>query len=46
MKRVIDTPEATDGIVSVCDKLLSSLRRAETNARDMLARLGRMTKIK
>jgi DNA-binding transcriptional MerR regulator len=45
IKQVIDTPEETDDIVSVCDKLLTSLRHAERNARRILAHLDEMKKI-
>ena len=45
LRRVIDTPAATDEIITACDKLLTSLRAAEQNARAMqqqLAVLGRL----
>jgi len=35
IEEAIDTPKETDDIISVCDKLLTSLRRAEENAEDM-----------
>lgn len=42
IREVIDTPECDDDIISVCDKLLSSLRYAEQNARMMLIQLKKM----
>jgi len=39
IEEAIDTPKETDDIISVCDKLLTSLRRAEENAEDMLVLL-------
>ncbi|MGG6311911.1 MerR family transcriptional regulator [Paenibacillus macerans] len=42
LRQVIDTPEENDEIVSVCDKLLTSLQEAENNARLMLERLEQM----
>ncbi|MFC4305632.1 MerR family transcriptional regulator [Cohnella boryungensis] len=42
IREAIDTPEEYDGIISVCDKLLTSLQYAEKNARIMLARLEEM----
>ncbi|WP_330932672.1 MerR family transcriptional regulator [Enterococcus sp. BWR-S5] len=33
IKNVLDTPDSSEDIVSVCDKLLSSLEQAKTNAR-------------
>ena len=44
IREVIDTPGENDDIVSVCDKLLTSLEYAENNARDMLVHLGKMKK--
>ncbi|MHA6531886.1 MerR family transcriptional regulator [Paenibacillus sp. BAC0078] len=44
IREVIDTPQAHEGIISVCDKLLTSLRYAETNARSMLLHLEEMKK--
>jgi len=41
----IDTPKETDDIISVCDKLLTSLRCAEENAEDMLVLLSKMKNI-
>lgn len=37
--KIIDTPEETESIISVCDKLLTSLRTAEKNAEDILVML-------
>jgi len=45
ISKVIDTPEETDDIISVCDKLLTSLRYAEENAENMLVLLGEMKNI-
>lgn len=42
IKAVIDTPRETDDIISVCDKLLTSLRYAEKNARGILLHLEKM----
>ncbi|SYX83124.1 MerR family transcriptional regulator [Paenibacillus alvei] len=42
IREAIDTPEETDDIISVCDKLLTSLQYAENNARVMLTHLGEM----
>lgn len=42
IREVIDTPGEHDDIISVCDKLLSSLTFAETNAGKMLSQLKRM----
>ena len=39
IEEAIDTPKETDDIISVCDKLLTSLSRAEENAEDMLVLL-------
>ncbi|MFD1177113.1 MerR family transcriptional regulator [Paenibacillus puldeungensis] len=44
LREVIDTPGEDDDIVSVCDKLLTSLQAAETNALQMLVQLGQMKK--
>jgi DNA-binding transcriptional MerR regulator len=44
IRTAIDTPAADDDIISVCDKLLTSLRLAEHNARTMLLDLERMKK--
>ena len=45
ISKVIDTPKETDDIISVCDKLLTSLRYAEENAENMLVLLGEMKNI-
>lgn len=42
IREAIDTPEETDDIISVCDKLLTSLQYAENNARMMLTHLEKM----
>jgi DNA-binding transcriptional MerR regulator len=44
IRQVIDTPKESDDIVSVCDKLLTSLRYAEQNAELMLSQLKKMKK--
>ncbi len=44
IRQVIDTPKENEDIISVCDKLLTSLRYAEQNAEAMLAHLGKMKK--
>ncbi|MGF7059051.1 MerR family transcriptional regulator [Brassicibacter mesophilus] len=44
IKDVIDTPEENDDIISVCDKLLTSLRYAEKNAQSILVQLEKMKK--
>ncbi|WP_019911268.1 MerR family transcriptional regulator [Paenibacillus sp. HW567] len=44
IREVIDTPQDDEGIISVCDKLLTSLRYAATNARSMLLHLEEMKK--
>lgn len=46
IKEIIDTPEQGEDIVSVCDKLLTSLRYAEENAQDLLVQLNKMKKYK
>lgn len=42
IRNVIDTPEKSDTIISVCDKLLTSLHCAEQNAQAMLVHLKQM----
>jgi len=42
IKAVIDTPGETDDVISVCDKLLTSLRYAEKNAGSILLHLEKM----
>jgi len=44
IREVIDTPKENDDIISVCDKLLTSLRYAEKNAQSMLIHLEKMKK--
>lgn len=42
--KIIDTPNVDDDIISVCDKLLTSLNHAEKNADDILIQLQSMKK--
>lgn len=44
IREAINTPGENDNVVSVCDKLLTSLRYAGENAHDMLTQLKRMKK--
>jgi DNA-binding transcriptional MerR regulator len=44
IRHVIDTPKENEDIISVCDKLLSSLRYAEQNAEAMITHLEKMKK--
>ncbi len=44
IRQVIDTPKENDDIISVCDKLLTSLHYAEQNAKVMLSHLEKMKK--
>ncbi len=44
IRQAIDTPKENDDIISVCDKLLTSLHYAEKNAQAMLAQLKKMKK--
>ncbi len=44
IRQAIDTPKENDGIISVCDKLLTSLDYAEQNAKIMLGHLEKMKK--
>ena len=44
IRQAIDTPKQTDDIISVCDKLLTSLRYAEQISKVMLAHLEKMKK--
>ena len=44
IRQVIDTPKESDDIISVCDKLLTSLQYAEMNAQSMLIQLEKMKK--
>uniref|UniRef100_UPI0022E1EB31 MerR family transcriptional regulator n=1 Tax=Eggerthella sinensis TaxID=242230 RepID=UPI0022E1EB31 len=42
IERVLDSPDPDDDILSVCDRLLTSLDAAERNAFEMIALLERM----
>ncbi|WP_308531220.1 MerR family transcriptional regulator [uncultured Paenibacillus sp.] len=42
LRQIIDTPEEGDDIISVCDKLITSLHYAEQNAKKMLGQLEKM----
>ena len=42
MREIIDNPPEDDDIISVCDKLITSLKSAEANAELMLNQLNRM----
>lgn len=44
IREVIDTPKENEDIISVCDKLLTSLKYAENNAEMMLRQLEKMKK--
>lgn len=44
IREVIDTPSENEDIISVCDKLLTSLRYAEKNAQSMRTQLEKMKK--
>lgn len=44
IRQIIDTPKENDDIISVCDKLLTSLQYAEQNAKIMLSYLDKMKK--
>ncbi len=44
IRQIIDTPKESDDIISVCDKLLTSLHYAEQNAEIMLSHLEKMKK--
>ncbi|SHN56619.1 MerR family transcriptional regulator [Desulfitobacterium chlororespirans] len=44
IRQVIDTPKESEDIISVCDKLLTSLHYAEQNAETMLSHLEKMKK--
>lgn len=44
IRQAIDTPKESDYIISVCDKLLTSLYSAEQNAEIMLLQLNKMKK--
>ena len=45
IRKVIDTPEESEDIISVCDKLLTSLSEAETLANAMEIQLNKMKKL-
>ncbi|WP_273327997.1 MerR family transcriptional regulator [Vallitalea guaymasensis] len=40
IKEVLNTPKATDDIISVCDKLIISLNAAENNAKSIIQQLN------
>lgn len=42
IKQVLDTPQESEDIISVCDKLITSLKAAEGNAQQMLLHLEQM----
>ncbi len=44
IRKIIDTPREDDDIVSVCDKLLTSLKNAELNAQELITQLKKMKK--
>lgn len=44
LREVIDTPKENDDIVSVCDRLLTSLNNADKNGQSMLVHLRSMKK--
>lgn len=44
IRMIIDTPKENDDIISVCDKLLTSLKYAEKNAQVMLNHIEKMKK--
>jgi DNA-binding transcriptional MerR regulator len=44
IRKVIDTPREDEDIISVCDKLLTSLKYAEKNSRTMMIQLDKMKK--
>lgn len=44
VRKVIDTPQKDDDIISVCDKLLTSFKDAESNAQEVLTHLKRIKK--
>jgi hypothetical protein len=45
IKETIDTPKATDAIIPVCDKLLTSLHFAKINAECILYQINKMKNI-
>ncbi|MBR0598399.1 MerR family transcriptional regulator [Sinanaerobacter chloroacetimidivorans] len=44
IRKALDTPKEDEDIISVCDKLITSLQKVEKNANDMLALLRKMKK--
>ena len=42
IRRVIDTPEEDDDIITACDRLITSLKNAECNGRTILKQLHRL----
>lgn len=44
IRKVIDTPKEDEDIISVCDKLLTSLQHAEKNTHDMFTHLEKTKK--
>ncbi len=44
IKKVLDTPKESDDIISVCDKLITSLKFAKRNAHIMLLHIEKMKK--
>ena len=46
IKHIIDTPKENEDIVSVCDKLLTSLENAEDECNKMIIQIKKMKKIK
>ncbi|KNF09104.1 MerR family transcriptional regulator [Gottschalkia purinilytica] len=44
IRKIIDTPRHDDDIISVCDKLLTSLKEAEDNALMVMSQLRKMKK--
>jgi DNA-binding transcriptional MerR regulator len=44
IRQVIDTPKEDEYVISVCDKLLTSLNFAEKNAKTMLIQIDKMKK--
>lgn len=44
IREVIDTPKQDEDIISVCDKLITSLQEAEYNALEVMAQLKKMKK--
>lgn len=42
IKKALDTPKAQEELITACDKLITSLTDAETNAEEIIRRLKRM----